>query len=396
MSLLIKKIRLYTAPEHSVDVLIENGKITRIGPDLAAQAEQVLDGKNQLLLPGFIDGHAHIDKSLWGRDEWYENDVPRNLAAIIANERQFRRENTLDSQLQSERVARQCVSRGTSFIRTHIDVDNEIGVRHVEGVLATKEKLKHLVGIETVAFPQSGILQSPGTEKHLEQALKMGADLIGGLDPCSYEKDPIAHLNIIFRLAAEYGKGVDIHLHERGEMGAFSVERIIAKTREFGLAGKVTISHAFCLGMVEPEQQQIFAEQLGELNISIATTAPVDVAVPPYLLLRAAGVDICAGNDGIRDTWSPYGNGDMLYRAMAVGLRYRWRKDSEMLNALDAVTFGGARVMKLADYGIDVGCNADLVLTDARVAAEAIVTLNAKHTVIKHGQMIVDAGESLF
>lgn len=396
MSLLISNVRFYTAPKERVDVLIEDGVIRQIGPNLAAPAAQRLDGKNQLLLPGFIDGHAHIDKSLWGREEWYENDLPHNLEAIIANERKFRRENDFNSQLQSERIVRHCVSRGTSFIRTHIDVDNEIGVKHVEGVLETKEKLKHLVGIETVAFPQSGILQSPGTEQHLEQALKMGADLIGGLDPCSYEKDPITHLNIIFRLAAEYGKGVDIHLHERGEMGAFSVERIIAKTREFGLAGKVTISHAFCLGMVEPEQQKIFAEQLAELNISIATTAPVDVAVPPYLLLRAAGVDICAGNDGVRDTWNPYGNGDMLYRAMAVGLRYRWRKDSEMLHALESITYGGAKVMKLPNYGIEVGCRADLVLTEARVAAEAIVTLNAPHTVIKHGKVIVDAGECLF
>ncbi|EIC85230.1 amidohydrolase family protein [Serratia sp. M24T3] len=395
-SLLLKQVRPFNGTE-TVDVLIKDGTIVEIGASISSISAQteIIEGNNQLLLPGFIDGHAHIDKSLWGR-EWYENDVPRNLPAIIANERAYRREHHPDPQLQSERIARHCISRGTSFIRTHIDVDNEIGVSHVEGVLETREKLAHAIDIETVAFPQSGILENPGAEKYLEQALILGADYIGVLDPCTYEKDPIAHLNIIFRLAAKYDKGVDIHLHERGEVGAFSVERILDKTREFGLAGKVTISHAFCLGMVEADRQKWFAEQLAELGISIATTAPVDVAVPPYLLLREHGVDVCAGNDGIRDTWSPYGNGDMLHRAMMVGLRYRWRKDSEMLNALDAITYGGARVMKRENYGIEVGCHADLVLLPARVLAEAIVAQPMPRTVIKHGKVVATAGECLF
>ena len=232
-----------------------------------------------------MDGHAHIDKSVWGRD-WYHNDVPRNLPAIIANERDYRRKQHPDIQLQSERIARQCISQGTSFIRSHIDMDNECGLNNIAGVLATKEKLRGQVDIETVAFPQSGILRSPGTEALLEKALQMGADHIGGLDPCSYEKDPVKHLNIIFRLATKYDKGVDIHLHELGEVGAFSIE-LIKPTREYGLAGKVTISHAFCLGMVEADPQKWFAEQLAELDISIATTAPINVAVPPFLLLRA-------------------------------------------------------------------------------------------------------------
>ncbi|QKJ85023.1 Cytosine deaminase [Paramixta manurensis] len=392
-SLLLKNVRPWHQPE-TVDMLIHEGKIQQIAANISHVAANIAvhDAENKLLFPGFVDAHAHIDKSLWGR-EWYVNDVPRELGTIIANERAYRREHQPDPQLQSQRIVLECLRHGTTAFRTHVDIDNEIGIQNFEGVMATKEKLRGVVDMETVAFPQSGILRNPGTEAWLRKALEAGADYIGGLDPCAYEQDPVTHLNIIFRLAAELGKGVDIHLHERGELGAFSVGLILDKTREFGLQNRVTISHAFCLGMVAIEEQQRLAEQLAALGISIATTAPVDIAVPPYQLLRAAGVVICAGNDGVRDTWNPYGNGDMLFRAMMIGLKYRWRKDKEMARALDAITHGGAHVMNLPDYGIAPGCTADLVLVPARVMAEAIVAQPAGRTVIKQGRVVVANGE---
>lgn len=396
MTLLIKQA---TAFDHHQpeDWLLEQGKIVARAATLPAPTADctVIDGRGFQLFPGLVDGHAHIDKSVWGRD-WYHNDVPRDLTAIIANERDYRRNQQPDIQLQSERIVRECISHGTAFIRSHIDIDNECGLNNLAGVLATKETLRGQVDIETVAFPQSGILRSPGTEALLEKALQMGADLIGGLDPCSYEKDPVKHLDIIFRLATKYGKGVDIHLHELGELGAFSTELIINRTREYGLAGKVTISHAFCLGMVDADAQKRFADQLAELDIAIATTAPTNVAVPPFDLLRAAGVRVCAGNDGVRDTWNPYGNGDMLQRAMLMGLRYRWRKDSEILKAAQTVTEGGAEVMRLENYGLNVGCRADMVLVPARAMAEAIACPPSGRTVIKQGVVIARNGECLF
>ncbi|MGB9097704.1 amidohydrolase family protein [Erwinia sp.] len=396
MTLFIKQATAFDH-NHPEDWLLEEGKIVARAARLPVPttAHEVIDGSGFQLFPGLVEGHAHIDKSVWGR-EWYHNDVPRDLTAIIANEREYRRTQKPDIQLQSERITRECIKHGTSFIRTHIDIDNECGLDNFAGVLATKEKLRGQVDIETVAFPQSGILRSPGTEAYLEKALQMGADQIGGLDPCSYEKDPVTHLDILFRLATQYGKGVDIHLHELGELGAFSTELIINRTREYGLAGKVTISHAFCLGMVDADAQKRFADQLAELDIAIATTAPTNVAVPPFDLLRAAGVRICAGNDGVRDTWNPYGNGDMLQRAMLMGLRYRWRKDSEILKAARTVTEGGAQVMRLENYGLNVGCRADMVLVPARSMAEAVVSTPTGRTVIKNGVVIARDGECLF
>ncbi|MHA6965289.1 amidohydrolase family protein [Zobellella denitrificans] len=392
---LIRQVRL-NGQQQSRDLLIEQGRIGRIEPHITPPpGAHVVEGGHRLALPGFIDGHAHIDKSLWGMD-WYVNEVPRELPAIIDNERRFRREQAFDSRRQSERIARQAIRLGTTHIRTHIDVDTEIGLRHMEGVLATRDALAEQIYIETVCFPQSGLLGRPGTRALMEEAIKLGADYVGGIDPSSFERNPVAHLDAVFELAAKYGKGVDLHLHEPGELGAFSVELMTERTRALGMQGKVTISHAFCLGEVDPGYQDRLIAGLAEADIAIATTAPANRQVPPYEKLRAAGVRVTAGNDGIRDTWSPYGNGDMLQRAMLMGLKYRWRQDRELAQALHAITRGGAEVMGLKDYGLEVGCRADLVLLAGQAVAEVIAEPPRERTVFKAGRLVADRGECLF
>ncbi|MDP5292513.1 amidohydrolase family protein [Oceanimonas sp. CHS3-5] len=394
-STLLRNVRLNGQPE-SQDVLIEKGRITHISPAIAPPVQtEIVEGHHRLALPGFIDGHAHIDKSQWGM-EWYVNEVSRDLPAIISNERDFRRHHEFDSQRQSERIARQAISMGTTHIRTHIDVDTEIGLRHVEGVLATKEKLAGQLYLETVCFPQSGLLGRPGTQQLMDDALGMGCDYVGGIDPSSFERDPVAHLDAIFALAGKHDKGVDIHLHEPGELGAFSVELITERTRRLGLKGRVTISHAFCLGEVDLPRQDALIRGLADMNIAIATTAPSNRPVPPYEKLRAAGIRVTAGNDGIRDTWSPYGNSDMLQRAMLMGLRYRWRQDREIAQALHAITQGGAEVMELEGYGLEPGCHADLVLVSGQTVAEIIANPPQDRAVFKAGKLVADRGECLF
>lgn len=379
-----------------IDLLLEGGVIAQKAAQLPDDNNAtLLDCQGLQLFPGLVDAHAHLDKTLLGR-EWYTNDVPRSLAAMIENERHYRQQQHPDAQSQSERIARRGIAAGTSFIRTHVDIDNEIGLTNLEGVLETRGKLANYVDIEIVAFPQSGILQNPGTEALLDQALAMGAELVGGLDPCSFDRDPRKHLEIIFELACRHNKKIDIHLHERGELGAFSLELIIEYTRRYQKQHSVTLSHGFCLGMIEAAQQQAFAEQMAELGISVATTAPSDIAVPPWECLHNAGVAICAGNDGVRDTWSPYGNGDMLQRAVTMGLRYRWRKDSEILQAAKTITEGGARVMAVDNYGLNVGCRADLVLVPGRSMVESLVEMSPARKVFKRGVLIAENGECLF
>src|SRR5262249_7095376 len=155
------------------------------------------------------------DKNLLGMP-WYRNEVGPRLIDRIENERAERRGLPIDPRRQSARQALQTVGFGATHIRSHVDIDTDCGVAGIEGVLATREALRDVVGIDLVAFPQSGLLVRPGTLALMEQALRMGAETVGGLDPCAIDRDPKGHLDAVFGLAERFGRGVDIHLHEPG------------------------------------------------------------------------------------------------------------------------------------------------------------------------------------
>jgi cytosine/adenosine deaminase-related metal-dependent hydrolase len=312
------------------DIVILAGRITE-GP--APSGVPVLEGEGRIALPGLVEAHTHLDKSLLGL-AWYRNEVGPRLIDKIENERKVRKSLPIDPRRQSELQARLSVSHGTTFIRSHVDVDTECGVSGIEGVMATREALADIVDIDLVAFPQSGMLVRPGTVELLERALRLGAETVGGLDPCAIDRDPKGHVDTVFRLAEKFGRGVDIHLHEPGEMGAFSMELIIERTIALGMQGKVIVSHAFCLGMPNSTMVDPLIAALAEARIAIMTTASASRTVPPLKRLVQAGVVVCAGSDGIHDTWGPYGNADMLERAMFVGQRYNLRRDDELDLAL--------------------------------------------------------------
>ena len=367
----------------STTMFVDGGRFAASGPpDLP-----VVDAASALMLPGLIEAHTHLDKSLLGLP-WYRNEVGPSLWDKIDNERAVRRTTGIDPARQSMRQASQSVGFGTTFIRSHVDVDIEVGVAGIAGVMQTREALRDIVDIEIVAFPQSGLLVKPGTLALLEEAIRMGAEVVGGLDPCAIDRDPKGHLDAIFGLAERYGRPVDIHLHEPGEMGAFSLELIAERTRALGMQGRVVLSHAFCLGVPDLDAVDRLLALLAEAGIAILTTAPASRPVPPVKRVLAAGVRMCAGSDGMRDTWGPYGNGDMLERATLVGLRNNLRRDDELDLALGLVTAGGAAAMGLLDYGLEAGCRADFVLVPAETRAEAVAQKPPRTLVVKGGRVV--------
>lgn len=384
--LLIQNVRPMGAP--ATDLLIRNGRFTSEPPTPGAPT---LDAAGRLALPGLIEAHTHLDKSLIGMP-WYRNEVGPRLIDKIDNEREARRTLPIPPGRQSMRQALQSAGHGTTHIRTHIDIDTECGLEGVHGVMQTRAELADTIGIDLVAFPQSGMLVRPGTVALMEQALRLGCETVGGLDPCAIDRDPKGHLDTIFEMAERHGRGIDIHLHEPGEMGAFSMELIIERTRALGMAGRVVISHAFCLGHHDPALVTPLVAALAEAGIAILTTAPPSRPVPVLKQLVAAGVLVCAGSDGVRDTWSPYGNADMLERGMLLGLRNNLRRDDEVALALDAVTTSGAAALHLDGYGLAPGCWGDLVLLDAETPAEALAQRPGRRTTIRRGRVVAVDG----
>ncbi|MEY4681343.1 MAG: amidohydrolase family protein [Alphaproteobacteria bacterium] len=376
-------------------ITIRDGRIAAIGaPPPPMPGEERIDGGGALALPGLVEAHAHLDKTLLGM-KWYRNEVGPSLVDKIDNERLQRRVLGIDPARQSARQVVLALSKGSTHIRTHVDVDTEIGLSGIEGILATRERFRDEVDMQVVAFPQSGMLVRPGTLELMEAAMRAGADVVGGLDPCAIDRDPRAHLDAVFALAQKFGAPVDIHLHEPGELGGFSMELVIERTKALGMQGRVVVSHAFCLGMADAAYVARLVDMLAEARVAIMSHGAPYRPVPSVRQLHEAGVVMCCGSDGIRDTWGPYGNADMLERAMIVGLRNNLRRDDEVELALDMVTHGGAKAMELEGYGLAAGCHADIVLVDAQAPAEAVAERPPRRLVLKRGRVVARDGKAL-
>jgi len=286
--LLIRNVRPLGAD--SVDVLVRAGRIAAVGAHLDAPAQaQVEEGGGALLLPGLVEGHTHLDKTMWGLD-WYCNEVGPRLIDKIDNEREFRHASGHDAGAQSLALARAFLANGTTRLRTHVDVDTRAGLRHLEGVLHTRSLLQEVQQIQIVAFPQSGLLGRPGTAQLLDQSMAAGADVLGGLDPCAIDGDPVRSLDVLFEIAERHAAPIDIHLHEPGAMGAFSLSLILDRAQAHGLRDRVAISHGFCLGDVAPFERDALLARMAKLGVALITSAPGSRAVPPLMICRAAGV----------------------------------------------------------------------------------------------------------
>ncbi len=374
----------------SVDLTIRAGRIAAIAP-VESASTPTLDASGHVLLPALVEAHVHLDKTLWG-EPWRANTAGPDLAGFIANERRVLAGLDVPIGKRAGALLRSMIAGGSLHVRSHIDIAPDVGLRHVEAMLALREDFRGAADLQLVAFPQTGLLTVPGTAELMEAALKLGVETVGGLDPAGIDKDPIGQLRTIFAMAERNGSGIDIHLHDPGDLGVWQIERIADFTAGSGLAGRVMISHAYCLGMLSLERIEPVARRLADLRISLMTSAPADIAVPPVAFLRGHGVNVCCGSDGIRDAWSPMGNGDALERAWLLAYRFDWGKDHELLGALDAVTHSAARALGIADYGLEVGCPADFVLVKAENTQDAMVRRPHERIVVKAGRIVARDG----
>lgn len=375
-------------------IAVARGKIAHIGTDVAAAAgTEVVDLGGQLVVPGFVEGHIHLDTSFYG-DVWRPH-IPYTAGFNVRERVEIQHRNMAAAAPMDQRARNElelCIANGSTRMRSHVMVDASVGLKSLETIAAVREQYRHLIDIQLVAFPQSGILSSPGTADLLDAAFDHGADLIGGLDPVSFDRDSRGHLDVVFGVADKRGVGVDIHLHEPNMMGIFSIEEIAARTSALGMQGKVVISHAYGLGDVSLDTVRRTADTLAKAGVAIMTNAPGARSFPPVMELRKAGVTVFGGSDNIRDSWWPYGDGDMLGRAMMIGYRSGFLTDEELGVAFDMVTSTGAKALGLEDYGLRVGAAADFVTLQAAHVAEAVVAVPKGRSVYRGGNCIVRDG----
>ena len=281
------------------------------------------------------------------------------------------------------------LQNGATNIRTHCNVDPIIGLGNLEATLAALETYKNRVSSRIVAFPQHGLLRSDSVQL-VKDAMRMGAHLVGGVDPATVDNDIEKSLHTIMDIAVEFNADVDIHLHDANNLGTFTMKRLASLTEEAGWQGRVTISHALGLGGVTDKEAEEVAERLANVNIDITSTVPIGKQVIPIPLLDKKGVKVSLGNDSITDHWSPFGTGDMLQKVNRLAERFGWSDERSLGKALRFIT-GGKETLNNEGKRVwpNIGDEANFVLTNATCAAEAVARQTEKRLVVYKGNIVV-------
>lgn len=395
MHLVVSNVRPWGAEPS--DVVVTDGSVSAVVPAGTATVPERavrVDGRGLLALPGFVNAHAHVDKSWWGQP-WVSYGGEATTQGRIAHERAERDRYGIPSVASTTAVLRELLRHGTTATRTHVDVDLGVGLRGIEHVRTAAVELGGAVDVEVVAFPQDGVVRRPGVLRLLDEAAAAGATHVGGLDPAGIDRDPVQQLDGLFEIAERRGVGVDVHLHDRGDLGAFQVELIVERTRRAGLHGRVTVSHGFALGELPAARQEELLDELRDAGIGWATVAPVGTAPLPWRGMRERGIPVGLGTDGIRDLWSPFGDGDLLRIALGFARLHGLRTDDDLTDAVRLATSSAAGFVGRDVHDLVVGAPGDLVLVDAENVPDALVRVPPRALVVSRGRVVARDGVAL-
>lgn len=378
------------------DIVIEGGRIAEVRAAFSGQpaAAGDIDGGGAVALPGFINSHSHVDKSWWG-EPWVGYTYKDNptVEGWIANEREQRDKYNIPNVNSTTHVLRQFLRQGTTATRTHIDVDLRLGLRGLEIVKEAMAEVGDAIQVETVAFPQDGVLRRPGVMKLLDEAAKAGVDKVGGLDPGTIDRDVEAQLDGLFDIAVNRGVGIDLHLHDFGSLGIYEFRQVMRRTIDAGLQGKVTISHGFVLGTLPQAVQDEIVAGLAEAGVSWTTVAMGGTAPLPWRKMVDASVPLGLGTDGIRDLWSPFGDGDMLRVAHNFARLSGLRHNRQLIDSVALATRGGAHFVGRDTHDLVQGARADIVLIDAENVPDALVRVPPRKLVLSGGKTVTRDGQ---
>jgi cytosine deaminase len=386
-----------------IDIAIRDGRIVALQPALEAAAAAELDAGGRLVSPPFVDAHFHMDSTLsLGLPRLNRSGTLLEGIALWGELKPL-----LTQEALVERALRYCdlaVAQGIVAIRSHVDVSDP-RLLAVEALLEVREQVRPYLDLQLVAFPQDGYLRAAGGPENLRRALDMGVDVVGGIP--HFERtmaDGAESIRRLCRIAADRGLPVDMHCDESDDPMSRHIETLAAETIRLGLQGRVAGSHLTSMHSMDNYYVSKLIPLIGEagvhaianplINITLQgrhDTYPKRRGMTRVPELMAAGVNVAFGHDCVMDPWYPMGAGDMLEVAhMAVHVA-QTTSPAGMAAAFEAVTANAARALGLADYGLEIGCSADLVVLQARDPIEAIRLKANRLAVVRRGEIIARA-----
>ncbi|MCR1289022.1 cytosine deaminase [Shouchella clausii] len=361
------------------DIWLKDGKIAKIAQNIEAEGEQIIEADGNLVIPPFIEPHIHLDSTLTAGDpNW-------NLSGTLFEgiQRWAERKEKLTHEDVKERATKALkwqISQGIQHVRTHVDTTDP-NLTALKALLEVKEEMKPFVDIQLVAFPQEGILSYPQGQELLEEALKLGADVVGGIPHYEFTREMgVKSVEVAFHLAEKYDKLLDFHCDETDDEQSRFIENVAALAYQSGMKERVTASHTTAMHSYNgPYVSKLLRVcQLAELNFianPLVNTHlqgrfdhhPVRRGITRVKQLHEAGLNVCFGHDDIFDPWYPLGTGNML-QVLFMGLHVSHLTGYEQISqSLDFITENSAKTLYITDeYGIEEGKPANMILVDEK------------------------------
>ncbi|MBD3882995.1 cytosine deaminase [Phormidium tenue FACHB-886] len=401
--LLLRNCRLLqpTEPSALVDIAIANGKIAAIAPQLAASAQLEIDVQEKLVSPPFVESHVHLDSALTvGEPRWNQSGTLFEGIEIWRDRKQTL--SLEDVKQRAIETLKQQAMQGVLFVRSHADVSEE-NLIALKGLLEVREAVKDWTTLQVVAFPQDGIYGSPKNEALIEEAMRLGADVIGGIP--HYEltrEDGVRSVHRIFELAKQYDRLIDIHCDEIDDDNSRFLEVVTACAIRSGMGAQVSASHTTAfgsynnayalklLGFLRRTPINFIVNPLINITLQGRTdTYPKRRGVTRVKELWQQGTNISLGHDCVQDPWYSLGTGNMLDVAFMLLHVSQMTGLKEIDACYDMITWNGAKTLNVEDqYGIEVGKPASLIVLDASDRYDAIRRRATVRYVISQGKLL--------
>lgn len=399
MDLTIRNARLagLAADHPPVDIGIEHGRIAAIGPGLPATGAS-FDARGRLACPGLIETHIHLDKS-----RVIDRCAPQDKRTLspVKGVTPIKDSMTVeDTRMRAERTLQECILHGTTRMRTQVEVDPGIGMRGFDAVASLIDDYRWAIDIEMCVFPQEGLINYPGTDELLVEAMKRGARVIGGAP--RYDTDGAGQIERIFELAREYDADIDIHLDVGPTTEGMYIHQVRELTEKYKRGGRVVVGHMAKLSLMPPAEVAKIARGLADAGVAVTVLPATDLflmgrdqdhsvrrGVADANLLCAHGVNCSLSSNNILNPATPFGDCSLIRMANLYANIVQLDRPAELRECFNMLTERSAGVLNLKDYGFKVGNPGDVVILEADTPEHAVAEISRPVAAFKNGRQTV-------
>ena len=399
--MLVKNVHIHNR-EGLWQILIEEGKISRIfsQDEVFNYSGEILDGEEGIVYPPFIEPHIHLDATQTaGQPNWNQSGT-----LFEGIERWAERKSLLsheDVKSRAWKTLKWQIANGIQYVRTHVDVSDST-LTALKAMLEVKKEIAPWVDLQIVAFPQEGILSYPNGEKLLDQAMEMGADVVGGIPHFEFTREyGVESMHIAFDIARKYNKQIDIHCDEIDDEQSRFVETVAALALKYDMGEKVTASHTTAMHsynnayasrlfrLLKMSKIHFVANPLVNIHLQGRfDTYPKRRGVTRVKEMLKNNINVCFGHDDVFDPWYPLGTANML-QVLHMGLHVCQLMGYGQINdGLKLVTENSAKALGLTDYGIQEGNSANFIVLPAENGFDAVRRQVPTRYSIRHGKVI--------